>query len=105
MRVVAKAAFSRLGRTLVHGRRYFATGMGVRSENRAVLRCCPYKYRREFLQPAWIEWVAAHLDRRLVLALAQIDDMPEQTVRRPLGIADLDHHFGPNPLHPRQHQR
>jgi hypothetical protein len=32
-----KAAFCRLGRTLVHGRRYFATGMGVRSENRAVL--------------------------------------------------------------------
>jgi hypothetical protein len=35
-----------------------------------------------------------------VLALTQIDDMPEQTVRRPLGVADLDHHLGAYPMHP-----
>jgi hypothetical protein len=37
--------------------------------------------------------VSAHLDGGLVLAFSQINDMPEQTVRRPLGVADLDDHL------------
>jgi hypothetical protein len=39
------------------------------------------------------------------LALAQLDDMPEQTVRRPLDVADLDDHFGPYPMDAAKHQR
>ena len=41
-----------------------------------------------------MRWITAYLDGRLVLALAQIDDMPEWAVRCPLGVADLDHHLG-----------
>jgi hypothetical protein len=48
---------------------------------------------------------AAHLDCRFVLALAQIHNMPEQTVRRPLDVADLGDHFGPDPMDPAKHQR
>ena len=48
---------------------------------------------------------AAHLDGWLVLALTQINDMPEQTVSRPLGVADLDNHLGPDPMDPTEHQR
>ena len=32
--------------------------------------------------------ISPHLNRRLVLALAQIDDVSEETVRRPLDVAD-----------------
>ncbi len=46
--------------------------------------------------------VAAHIGRRLVLALAQINHMPEQTVRRPLDVADLDDHLRPHPMYSRQ---
>src|SRR5437870_527386 len=49
---------------------------------------------------ATMRWAAAHLAGQLILALAQVDDMPEQTVRRPFDIADLDDHFGPRPMHP-----
>ena len=52
-----------------------------------------------------MRWTAAHLGSQLILSLAQINDMPEQTVRRPLGIADLDDHFGPHPMDPAKHQR
>ena len=48
---------------------------------------------------------AAHLDGWLVLALTQINDMPEQTVSRPLGVADLNDHLRAHPMPPRQHQR
>src|SRR6516162_965718 len=44
-------------------------------------------------------WLAAvHLCCQLILPLAQVDDMPEQTVRRPFDIADLGYHFGPHPM-------
>jgi hypothetical protein len=33
--------------------------------------------------------LTAHVARRLVLALSQVDDMPEQAVRRHLDVADL----------------
>ena len=49
--------------------------------------------------------VTAHLDGWLVLALAQINDVAEQTVWRPLGVADLDDHLRAYPMYPRQHQR
>ena len=47
----------------------------------------------------------AHLDGQLILALTQIDNMPEQTVRRPFDIADLDDRFGLHPMDPAKHQR
>jgi hypothetical protein len=31
--------------------------------------------------------------------------MPEQTVRRPLSIADLDDHLRSHPMRPTEHQR
>jgi hypothetical protein len=47
----------------------------------------------------------AHLGRQLILALAEVDDMSEQTIRRPLNIAHLGHHFRPHPMDPAKHQR
>ena len=44
--------------------------------------------------------IAVHFDCRFVLALAQVHHMSQQTVRRPLSIADLDDHFGPHPMDP-----
>ena len=52
-----------------------------------------------------MRWAAAHLGGQLVSALAQVDDVPEQTVRHPLDVADLDDHFGPHPMHSREHER
>ena len=49
--------------------------------------------------------VAAHLGSQLIFALAQVDDMSEQTVRRPFDITDLDDHFGPYPMDPTKHER
>ena len=49
--------------------------------------------------------VAAHLIGRLILALAEIDDVPKQPIGRPFDKADLDDHLWPDPMHPRQHQR
>jgi hypothetical protein len=57
------------------------------------------------LSLATMRWAAAHLAGQLILALAQVDDMPEQTVWRPFDIADLDDHFGPHPMDPAKHQR
>ena len=34
--------------------------------------------------------IALHLDGRFIFTLPQINDMPEQTVRGPLRVADLD---------------
>jgi hypothetical protein len=48
---------------------------------------------------------SAHLAGWLVLALTQINDMPKQTVSRPLGVADLNDHLRAHPMNPRQHQR
>ena len=45
--------------------------------------------------------VTPHLDGRLVLAFTQINDMPEQTIRRPRRVADFDDHFCSNPMNPR----
>ena len=38
--------------------------------------------------------IPPHFGRQLILALAQVDDMPQQTIRRPFDVADLDDHFG-----------
>ena len=48
---------------------------------------------------------AANLAGQLIFALAQIDDVSQQTVRRPLDVADLNDHLRAHPMHPRQHQR
>lgn len=45
-----------------------------------------------------------HVSRRFVLAFTQIDDVPEQTVRSPLNVADLDDHFRAHPM-AREHER
>jgi hypothetical protein len=42
---------------------------------------------------ASIRSAAAHLDGQLILALAEVDDMPEQPVWCPFDIADLNDHF------------
>ena len=42
----------------------------------------------------------AHISGQFIFALAQVDDVSQQTVRRPFDIADLDNHFGPYPMHP-----
>jgi hypothetical protein len=52
-----------------------------------------------------MRWAAAHLAGQLILALAQVDDMPEQTVRSPLDVANLYDHFRANPMDPAKHQR
>src|SRR6202023_2195317 len=57
------------------------------------------------LSLATMRWAAAHLAGQLILALAQVDDMPEQTVWRPFDIADLDDHIGLHPMDPAKHQR
>src|SRR5438445_9504656 len=49
--------------------------------------------------------ISPHLNRRLVLALAQIHDMPEQTVRGPLDVADLDHNRGAHTMEPTEQPR
>ena len=43
---------------------------------------------------------AAHLDGQLVLALAQVDDMPEQTIRGPLDVTNLYDHLRAHPMDP-----
>jgi hypothetical protein len=45
-----------------------------------------------------------HVDRRFVPAFTQINDMPKQPVRCHLDVADLDDHFGPNPMDTREHE-
>jgi hypothetical protein len=47
----------------------------------------------------------ANVDRQLVLSLAQIDDVPEQTIRRPLDVADLDDPLGPHSMDSAQYER
>ena len=48
--------------------------------------------------------LAAHISGRLVLALAQIDDMAEQPIWCHLDVRDLDDHFRAHPVDPREHQ-
>jgi len=48
-----------------------------------------------------MRWASAHLDGQFVLAFAQVDNMSEQGIRRPLNIAHLDHIFGPYPMDPK----
>ena len=50
-------------------------------------------------------WFTTHIGSRLILVLAQVDDMPEKAVRRPFGVADLDHHLGPDPMDAAEHER
>jgi hypothetical protein len=52
-----------------------------------------------------MRWAAAHLSGQLIFTLAQVNDMPEQAVRRPFHIPDLDDHFGPDPMNSADHQR
>src|SRR5580700_6811238 len=54
---------------------------------------------------ASIRSASAHLGSRLISALAQIDDMPEQTVRCPLDVTDFDDHLRAHPMDPAKHQR
>jgi hypothetical protein len=54
---------------------------------------------------ASMRFAAAHLDGQLIWALTQVDDMPEQTVRRPLDVTHFYAHFGPHPMDPAKHQR
>ena len=49
--------------------------------------------------------ISAHFDRRLVLALTHIDDMPEQAVRCPFGVTNLYDHLGGHPMNPAEHER
>jgi hypothetical protein len=37
------------------------------------------------------------------LALAHVDDMPEQTIWRPFHKGDFDDHLGPDPMDPAKH--
>jgi hypothetical protein len=62
---------------------------------------CAWRWKRWRDGKESVKSVAAHVGCRLVLALSEIDDMPEQTVRRPLDVADLDHHLRAHPVHPR----
>jgi hypothetical protein len=48
-----------------------------------------------------MRWAAAHPAGQLILALAQIDDMPEQTIRRPLDVANLYDHLRAHPMYSR----
>jgi hypothetical protein len=48
---------------------------------------------------------SAHLGSQLIFALTLVDDVPEQPIRRPFHITDLDDHFGPDPMDPAKHQR
>ena len=45
----------------------------------------------------------SHLGGQLILALALVDDMSQQPIRRPFRIRDLDDHFGPDPMDPTKH--
>jgi hypothetical protein len=45
-----------------------------------------------------MRWDAAHLYGQFILALSQVSNMSQQTVRCPLDIADLDDHLGPHPM-------
>ena len=52
-----------------------------------------------------MRWAAAHLAGQLILALAQVDDMPQQTVRGPLDVTNLYDHLRAHPMDPAKHQR
>ena len=52
-----------------------------------------------------MRWAAAHLAGQLILALAQVDDMPEQTVRGPLDVTNLYDYLRAHPMDPAKHQR
>ena len=52
-----------------------------------------------------MRWAAPHLGSQLIFALAQVDNMPQQTVQCPFDVGDLDDHFGPHPMNPAEHQR
>src|SRR6516225_10190143 len=57
------------------------------------------------LSLAEVGWAAAHLGGQLILPLAQVDDMSEETVRCPFDVAHFNDHLGPDPMHPREQQR
>ena len=54
---------------------------------------------------ASIRSAAAHLDGQLILALAEVDDMPQQPVRRPFAVANFYNHLRAHPMDSREHQR
>jgi hypothetical protein len=49
-------------------------------------------------------WFTTHIGSRLILALAQVDDMPEKAVRRPFGETNLYDHFRSHPMDPTEHE-
>src|ERR1700680_4414742 len=57
------------------------------------------------LSLATMRWAAAHLAGQLSLALPQVDDMPEQTIRGPLDVTNLYDHLRAHPMDPAKHQR
>jgi hypothetical protein len=59
----------------------------------------------ERLTLAEMGWAAAHLGGQLILPLAQVSDMPEQPIGRPLDEAHFGHHFWSHPMDPAKHQR
>src|SRR5215467_9605545 len=52
-----------------------------------------------------VGWAAAHLGGQLILALAQVDDMPKQTVRGPFCVGNFHDHLRAHPMDPAKHQR
>ena len=103
-----------LGRTRIAARRPLLCAAADRLPHGLVRAGSPHRARRCRLR-GWVgpalprlslaamRWATAHLVGQLILALAQIDDMPEQTVRGPLDVTDLDDHFGAHPMDPAKH--
>jgi hypothetical protein len=48
---------------------------------------------------------AAHLAGQLIFALAQVDDMPEQPIRRPFDVGNFYDHLRAHPMDPAKHER
>jgi hypothetical protein len=55
--------------------------------------------------PVWMRHRAADFGRRLVLAQALVNDLPQQVVDRPGKIFDFGDQRGPLPMHAAEHQR
>ena len=57
------------------------------------------------LSLAEVGCATAHLCSQLILAFAQVHNVPEQAVRCPLDKTHFDDHFRAHPMHPREHER
>ena len=56
------------------------------------------------LSLADVRWAVAHLAGQLILALAQIDDMPEQPFRGPFHVGNFHDHLRSDPMDAAKHQ-